>query len=455
MRSNVSTRPSSLSPHTWILPLLIAIYCVLAGLLIFRVPLGQAPDEGAHMEYVRYLIEHRELPFFDRRVPKTDDPVLRGGNGPGFEFHQPPLYYIVSAIASAPFFGEAQFYASRFVSLICGALCLLLLWRGVRALWPESPQLAILATGFAALWPLHINIGAMANNDAMAGLFAAWVFERIAQIASRGWKNSDALWLGLASGLGLSSKSTGLVLMIVVVGAAFVFARSRVLESDEKPSILSPLGVLVVALVVCAPWMIRNQNLYGDALALGAVSERFQFIGSRVQNFAGLETGIYPRALVLILFSTFWGVFGGPNTALQMLNPFGRRAGQIAQQSALTQTVTPLLMAICALMMVFAVWGCVRSLHYWKEAPTGRRTAVLFWLLGALFVFAAWAQFNTIQFQAQARYLHPALLPITLIFARGWMEIFSGRALKIVTGIFAVTLLLITLWNAFGWRTLV
>jgi hypothetical protein len=454
MPNNVSTH---IAPPRWVLPLIITVYCALTALLIVRVPLGAAPDEPAHMEYVRYLIEHRALPFFDRRVPQTDDPVLRGGNGPGFEFHQPPLYYVTSAVASAPFTGDAQYFASRFVSLVCGALCLLLLWRGVRALWPESPQLAIGATGFAALWPLHINIGAMANNDAMAGVFAAWVFERIAQIASRGWRNNDALWLGLASGLGLSSKSTSLVLMIVAVSAALVFARSRVLTSDEKsPSpVFAALSVLIIALLVCAPWMIRNQNLYGDVLALGAVSERFQFIGSRVQNFAGLETGVYTRALALVLFSTFWGIFGGPNTTLQMLNPFGEKAGQIAQQSALTQTVTPLLMAVCALMTVFALWGCVRSLRDWNEAPKARRTAVIFWLLGAFFVFAAWAQFNTIQFQAQARYLHPALLPMSLIFARGWVEIFPPRALKIAAGIFAFALLLITLWNAFGWRTLV
>ena len=158
----VRLHPSSFILHPsktprWVLPFIIAMYCALTALLIFRVPLGQAPDEPAHMEYVRYLIEHRALPFFDRRVPQTDDPVLRGGNGPGFEFHQPPLYYVTSAVVSAPFAGDAQIYASRFVSLVCGALCLLLLWRGVRALWPESPQLAIGATGFAALWPLHIN----------------------------------------------------------------------------------------------------------------------------------------------------------------------------------------------------------------------------------------------------------------------------------------------------------
>jgi hypothetical protein len=43
----------------------------------------------------------------------------------------------------------AQFHATRFVSLLCGVLTLVLLWRSVRALWPDDPLLAALATGFA------------------------------------------------------------------------------------------------------------------------------------------------------------------------------------------------------------------------------------------------------------------------------------------------------------------
>jgi threonine/homoserine efflux transporter RhtA len=134
---------------------------------------------------------------------------------------------------------DAQFYITRFVSLLCGVLTLVLLWRSMRALWPNDPLLAALATGFAALWPLHQSVGAMTNNDAMAGLAAAAVFHHIAQIGGRGWRARDAAILGLFCGLGVLSKSTSLVLGIVALGAAWHFsgmnrAQPRVLDVQGK-----------------------------------------------------------------------------------------------------------------------------------------------------------------------------------------------------------------------------
>jgi hypothetical protein len=189
------------------LPFILCLYVLLTAALIARVPYGAAPDEIEHLRFVRYVAEQRSLPYFERSVPQSDDPAVLGGNGPGFEYHQPPLYYVVCAPLVAVLPAGAQFHATRFVSLLCGVLTLVLLWRSVRALWPDDPLLAALATGFAALWPLHQSVGAMTNNDAMAGLAAAAVFHQIAQIGARGWRTRDAAILGLLCGLGFCRKA--------------------------------------------------------------------------------------------------------------------------------------------------------------------------------------------------------------------------------------------------------
>jgi hypothetical protein len=185
----------------------------------------------------------------------------------------------------------------------------------------------------------------MTNNDAMAGLAAAAVFHQIAQIGARGWRTRDAAILGLLCGLGILSKSTSLVLAIAAFGAAWQFsgmstAQQRVLDAtnaenkpgevEEQGSGITPrlraaLLLIFAALLVCGPWMARNQILYGDFLALGAISQRFENIGSRTWMFfaSGIPLDTYLRAVALILFCTAWGFFGGPNTALGMLNPFG------------------------------------------------------------------------------------------------------------------------------------
>jgi hypothetical protein len=471
----------------WVLPFILCVYVVLTAALIARVPYGATPDEIEHLRFARYVAEHRALPYFERQVPESDNSAVRGGNAPGFEYHQPPLYYVVCAPLIALVPPDLQFYVTRLVSLWCGVLTLVLLWRSIRALWPHDPLPAAVATGFAALWPFHQSVGAMTNNDAMAGLAAAAVFHHIAHIGARGWRGRDAAILGLLIGLGILSKSTSLVLGIMALGAAWHFSgmgrpgmgrpgisnEQRVPDAtandnahDEgapenksvAPRVRAALLLIVVTLLVCGPWMVRNQVLYGDLLALGAISQRFENIGSRTWMFfaSGYTLDTYLRNVVLILFCTTWGFFGGPGRANTMLNPWGVR-GPVAllEMGPLAVSVTVIGMLVCVVATAVALAGLLRASRRWAELPTNMRAVLGWWGIGALLIFAAWARFNFIQFQAQARYLHPALLPFALAFAIGWLQLLGrGRALRIGAIILGLTVVGLTLWNVFGWRTL-
>jgi hypothetical protein len=155
----------------------------------------------------------------------------------------------------------------------------------------------------------------------------------------------------------------------------------------------------------------------------------------------------YVRALLTVLFCTAWGAFGGPNTTLEILRPFG--AGPLP--AALPSL--PLLLA-CAAASVVALLGLVRALPL-RETSESARRALLWWLLATAAVWLAWVNFNFIQFQGQARYVHPALLPMAIFAAHGWRTVFSSRAGMVATAGFALVLLALTFLNAFGWRTLV
>src|SRR5690606_4896392 len=99
-------------------------------------------------------------------------------------------------------------------SLLCGALTLVFLWWSLRLLFPDDKIIAPLATGFAAIWPLHISVGASAGNDALAGVLCAGMFWAIARFAKRietpeySWR--DAALIGVSFGLGMLAKSTSL-----------------------------------------------------------------------------------------------------------------------------------------------------------------------------------------------------------------------------------------------------
>jgi hypothetical protein len=204
--------------------------------------------------------------------------------------------------------------------------------------------------------------------------------------------------------------------------------------------------------------MLRNQMLYGDPLALGAISQRFENIGSRTWMFfaSGITLDMYLQAVMLILFCTAWGFFGGPNTAFEMFRPFDRGPVKLFAMGPLAVSATVLAMLVCIVAMALATLGLVRAARRWTELSVDTRAVLMWWGIGALLIFAAWARFNFVQFQAQARYLHPALLPFALAFAAGWLQVLGrGRALRIGAVVLGLTLLGLTLWNIFGWRTLV
>ena len=74
-----------------IIVLLIMIHSMVLAL---TNPLGEAPDEPAHMEYVRFVVVNQRLPI------QCLAPCISEVDGEG---HQPPLAYLLAALVSAPF----------------------------------------------------------------------------------------------------------------------------------------------------------------------------------------------------------------------------------------------------------------------------------------------------------------------------------------------------------------
>jgi hypothetical protein len=424
-------------------------YGVLTALLIATVPIDKAPDEGAHLEYAQYLAQKKSFPVFK--------PL--GANTPGYELHQPPLYYILVAPSYLVSESVAPYFA-RVISLLCGALTLVFLWSALRLLFPDDELLANCATGFAALWPLHIAVGASAGNDALTGAMCAgmlWSVARLAaRLSSREYSWRDAALVGIFFGLGMLSKSTALVVGIAALGATFhLVRRAEDTRSGRTPAVATGIA-LGVAILICGGWLVRNTVLYGDPLAARIFDEAFINSPSR-REFLQAATGAYGweylRSWLTVCFATCWGFFGGPNTAVAMLNPFGRSGPRFEAFSVLPVMFFPAVATLAALFG-FVKWKWLE----WKNPvlPILSKIALLWWGVALLLGVAVLFRFNLTYFQAQARYLHPVLLPMALVFALGWREVFGeGRALRVFAIGFGAILILLTLWNAFGWKTLV
>jgi hypothetical protein len=68
------------------LPALLCVFVAVALTYSVVIPLGEAPDEVPHWSYVQYLVQNQRLPLSEGAVSG--------------ESHQPPLYYLIGALAT-------------------------------------------------------------------------------------------------------------------------------------------------------------------------------------------------------------------------------------------------------------------------------------------------------------------------------------------------------------------
>lgn len=443
----------------------VFIYILLTAALLVRVRWGATPDEAAHVSYVEFIASRSELPVFN--------PISQRDNPGGYEFHQPPLYYVVSALGWKALPAGVQNYWCRLVSLICGALTVWLVGLACRRVL--QPNVATLATAFCALWPLHQAVGASSGNDAAAGLVCAALFWSVTRFIDRAPTLRDAIAVGVLIGLGILTKTTCVVVGAVAIGALAHFAMRNLQNEPEnaEESTLRPVlrpvpavaTALAVSLLIGGWWLWRNQNLYGDPFAQNAFNRAFGFDpktgegspGPAELMMMGTSFGATVRGLLLSVFWTCWGFWGGPESARMVVSGYGSRVDWVRFMPA-----APLILA-CVIATLLTVWGAMKVL--WSrasdESNDDTQTVRRWWAIGLLLVSLAWLSFAARYLAAgQARYFHPALLPMCAFGALFWARCWGGTALNskrlvVASALFGGVLLTISGWNILEWRTLV
>jgi 4-amino-4-deoxy-L-arabinose transferase-like glycosyltransferase len=399
----------------WLLPAIVALYLVLGTLYATTTPDWQAPDEPAHYNYVRYLAEQHRFPVLKpgdypaaylEEIKAARFPPEMSIDPIRYEFHQPPLYYLL-AVPLHWLFGGALL-PLRLLSVALGALLLLVVHWTVQALVPDRPFLVLGATAFVAFLPMHLAMTAAVNNDTLAELLLATILLlAIRYLKSPGEGRTRLLVvLGVTTGLGLVTKSGVYVALPLVLLA--VLARHLWLD-DSPPAaarcVREGLLYLVSALVPALPWWLRNVALYGglDLLGLG---RHDQVVAGQLRTAEFVAQHGLPRLardFFTTSFRSFWGQFGWMGVLLD-------------------QRLYQLLAILSALALVgFLVWaGRVwrrrSTLPAWQWAAGGLL------LLSGLFTVASYLWYNTQFVQHQGRYLFPALIPVGLAVALGWRQ---------------------------------
>ncbi|MGQ9731710.1 MAG: hypothetical protein ACUVX8_10615 [Candidatus Zipacnadales bacterium] len=392
-----------------------------------RVP----PDETAHLEYIRYLMKHRSLP------------VLKEGGG-NYEAHQPPLYYLtclpLAALGHTPDphkpargIPPAEVIPLRLWSVLIAAGVVLACYLVARVVFPAHPLLQVAAPAFALLLPGHLINLAAVTNDGLAELFcclAIWLM--VSLIRKPTVSLRQFAWLGLVMGAALLTKTSCLFLLPVGLVAVVMASRQTGQLFSGRRFFLHLLASLGLALLLWLPWILHNLRHYpGDPLVMRTFVRIFSVDRATPDTFLaqGMSPWAYLRLVFLWTYLSFWGVFG---QALVFLPDWCYLIG--------------------TLLTVLSVLGGMRRLRGWRTASREARSIWSLFALAVILVVLQFLQFNMTFFQAQARYIFPAIAPLACGFVAGLAaagELIAGhkkeKALLIPSGLALALILMVSL----------
>ena len=389
----------------WLLSLICGLYMILAWSFARWTPAWQMPDEPAHYNYIRFIATTGRLPIL--RPGDYDQEYLGQIVSRGFppelsidplryEFHQPPLYYLLAAPVFIVF--QGQLLPLRLFSASLGLLQILIAFAAIRRLFPEHPAWALGTAAVFAFLPQHVAMNSGVNNDALAEalILGIWVLlaeELRSHSPRRAWIGGTLL------GAGFLTKTTVYPMALVVLTA--VGARIRRDRAPRAEAMRRLMRWLLPALLLGGIWWARNLLTYGWPDFLGLQQHDRVVIGQPrtaewIARYGLTATLDRFRAFT---FQSFWGQFGWMGVVLE------------------------------ARWYLFFAWLTVLgllglALHLGRERA---RSPLWGWpglllTLSLTLTAAAYIGYNLSFVQHQGRYLFPALLPIAVGFTIGWLE---------------------------------
>lgn len=336
----------------------LAFSFVLFSYYSLATPLFEASDELWHYPMVQHLATTVSLPVQRPDQTDADAPWRQEGS-------QPPLYYAIAALVTAPLDstnwreirrlnphadmgrptqdGNAnavvhtlaeQFpwtraalavRVARLVSIIFSVFTVFFTYRVASELIPRResmPNLAFVRLGamlFTACIPMFAFISGSVNNDNAAAMFATaglWLAIRTARNGDLSVRNG--LLCGVLVAAAALSKSSTLGLAGLFVLAAVFAALKQVsngVKSAQQYTHITAKAIRYIAifsavtLFLAGWWFIRNQALYGDLLGWNAFLDS---VGRRVPPATLAQLWTEREGFVW----AFWGVFGTLNVIM-------------------------------------------------------------------------------------------------------------------------------------------
>jgi cytochrome c-type biogenesis protein CcmH/NrfG len=241
-------------------PKMILVVLAAAWLLLFLhnfplLPPAVGFDGTSHLDYVRYIQEYKILP----------------SAWEGWEMFQAPLYYLISAgllgFAHCGAYQPSGMMFLRFLSLVIGVANMVLVFIGLRLIFPGDWKKPLAGLVLAAFLPAQIYLLHYTTNETLSAMFVTGglcltLYLLRADRPRWGWYGA----LGIVLGLALFSKASAVPAAAAMMGA---LALKLMLHREKSARVW--LGVIGAPLLICllvGGWhYLRLWREYGDPLA--------------------------------------------------------------------------------------------------------------------------------------------------------------------------------------------
>lgn len=335
----------------------------LAGVWSVVAPLGEAPDEPAHLALVLHLADGHPYPAYDglenqaaiirlcrtyaaatracprdgevvsptsmRRHPREEAPDKsgrpawndEGGAAAIGQVNQmpqhPPLYYqamasvlrVERALLGGPSSTDRELALLRLVNAALIAPLPLLAWWAARR-FRLSETAAVTASVAVFAVPMLTHIGSTLNNDNLLTLFGSIAIALVAGVLRGDRSVRTAVLLGLVTGLAMLTKAFGIVLP-PVIALAYLLGALETAEGTRARRALEAVKPLLVVggltLVLCGWWYVgvrARTGTFTPTVETSRLTEALQSPGFSPQ------VGTFLGELSRNVDNRFWGSFG-------------------------------------------------------------------------------------------------------------------------------------------------
>lgn len=444
--------------------LILLLYLLLAIGYGIATPMYEAPDENLHYNTVKAIKSTQRLP------------VVADGHPAGQEAAQSPLYYLLSALITTPFKGEAikidhnpfnnyatkleipsqnlnQFihtpqeswpwqghvfmlHIIRLFSTCIGLLTLLFVYASGRLLWETQASVALLATALIGFLPQFIFINSSVSNDSLIIMMSTAVLWQLIRIWIKGPTTFSLIALGFTIGIAILSKMTGLLLLGYALGVLFLLA----LRNGNWRSLVKATLIVTFTSLFLAGWMLwRNWVLYGDLTA----TNQFIALAGGNRNYTLQQVWQEMDRVWYSIFAYFgWMAIRAPNWVYTIWHSLiiGAIVGVVmawmhrrkSEFSTTSRTVAD-------------------RIHFYLNQPGFIAVWLAIW---CLLVILAWLNFMIQTSADQGRLWFPALLPVSLGMAYGLSQlpkhigVIFGPLMALITSIYCLFGLIIPTYAA-------